>query len=145
MTKLAAEARFCLATFERPADVVNRLNQLLCDDGVEDRFVTMVMTVLKTNTGEMTVVNAGHYAPMRATKAVRLAEIAPEIAGIPLGVSDDFEYQQADVKLAEGDLIALVYRRHRRSHESGGSQYGSERFRTRMSSNYPTLENSARN
>ena len=139
MTKLAAEARFCLATFDRPADVVNRLNQLLCDDGVEDRFVTMVMIVLKTSSGELTVVNAGHFAPLCLDKNAKLTELAPEVAGIPLGVNEDFEYQQADARLSEGDIVALYTDGIVEAMNPDGEQYSSERFRNRMTSKYPTL------
>jgi sigma-B regulation protein RsbU (phosphoserine phosphatase) len=87
----------------------------------------------------MTVINAGHYAPLRADKNGRLSELAAEIAGIPLGVDSDFEYQQADLKLSTGDVIALYTDGIVEAMNPEGAQYGSERFRQRMSSSYPTL------
>jgi sigma-B regulation protein RsbU (phosphoserine phosphatase) len=140
MTKLAAEARFCLATFDRPADVVNRLNKLLCDDGVEDRFVTMVMIILKTASAELTVVNAGHFAPLCSDQNGNLTELAPEIAGIPLGVNEDFEYQQEDVKISNGDVVVLYTDGIVEAMNPEGEQFGRERFRKRMTSTHPSLD-----
>ena len=64
MAKLSAEMRFSLATQLHPASSVTRLNQVFGGGTIEDRFVTLVMTVLNPRTHEITIVNAGHMPPM---------------------------------------------------------------------------------
>ena len=55
----------------------------------------------------MTLVNAGHPSPLiyhRATRTVAEA-IGTEVAGLPLGVFDGFEYASCQVGLEPGDSI----------------------------------------
>ena len=55
----------------------------------------------------MTLVNAGHPSPLiyhRATRTVGEA-ISNEVAGLPLGVLDGFEYASCQVSLEPGDSI----------------------------------------
>ena len=64
MARLAAEVRVMLATEPDPTAAFIRLNELLVRDGVPDRFVTSVMTVLEPDRHKITIVNAGHMPPL---------------------------------------------------------------------------------
>ncbi len=132
MTKLAAEARFCLATNERPADVVGRLNRLLCSDGVEDRFVTLVLVVLQPTTNEMTIVNAGHLPPLCRRASGAVEDLATEISGLPLGISEDFPYEQAVVKVDDGEIITLYTDGISEAMNRASDQFGFDRLRKRL-------------
>ncbi len=46
MAKLSAEVRYCLASETSVAAAINRINHGFCSSGWDDRFVTLVMTVL---------------------------------------------------------------------------------------------------
>ncbi len=140
MMKLAAEARFCLATCDRPSDVVCRLNRLLCEDGVEDRFVTLVLFVLTPATGELTLVNAAHMPPLcRRGSDGRIEELAPEVGGLPLGVSEDYAYQQATVTLQPGDVMTLYTDGISEAMNKDGDQFGFERLRKRLGAPCPVF------
>jgi phosphoserine phosphatase RsbU/P len=107
MAKLSADARYCMLTEPDPAAAVTRLNSLVCQSGIADRFVTLVAAVLDPRNHRVTLVNAGHPPPLiyhRATGAVGEA-IANDVAGLPLGVVDGLEYASCQVSLEPGDCI----------------------------------------
>ena len=107
MAKLSADARFCMLTEPDPATAVTKLNSLMIQSGIADRFVTLVAAVLDPASHTVTLVNAGHPSPLiyhRATRTVGEA-ISNEVAGLPLGVLDGFEYASCQVALEPGDSI----------------------------------------
>ena len=108
MTKLSAEAKFCLAANDDPAIVVARLNDLLCEDAVDDRFVTMVLLVLTPETGTIQMANAGHLCPVVRHPDGAVQEIGGFATGLPLGVMDGFAYESASFEMKPGDFITLV-------------------------------------
>jgi serine phosphatase RsbU (regulator of sigma subunit) len=80
---------------------------LLNQAGISDRFVTLVAAILDPARHTVTLVNAGHPSPLiyhRATRTVGEA-IGNEVAGLPLGVLDGFEYASCQVALEPGDSI----------------------------------------
>jgi serine phosphatase RsbU (regulator of sigma subunit) len=107
MAKLSADARFYMLTEPDPAVAVSRLNSSMSKSGLADRFVTLVAAVLDPGGHTVTLVNAGHPPPLiyhRATHTVREA-ISNEVAGLPLGVLDGFEYASCQLSLEPGDSI----------------------------------------
>jgi sigma-B regulation protein RsbU (phosphoserine phosphatase) len=107
MAKLSADARFCMLTEQDPAAAVTKLNCLICQSGIADRFVTLVAAILDPKSHMVTLVNAGHPRPLlyhRATRSVGKA-ISNEVTGLPLGLLDGFEYASCQVSLKPGDSI----------------------------------------
>jgi serine phosphatase RsbU (regulator of sigma subunit) len=109
MAKLCADARFCMLTERDPATAVTRLNSLMNQSGIVDRFVTLVAAVLDPLNHTVTLVNAGHPPPLIYRRASRTAEeaIGNELAGLPLGVLDNSEYASCQVSLEPGDSILI--------------------------------------
>jgi serine phosphatase RsbU (regulator of sigma subunit) len=107
MAKLSADARFCMLTEADPAAAITRLNTLMNDSGIADRFVTLVAAILDPGDHTVTLVNAGHPLPLlyhRTTRSVGAA-MSSDLAGLPLGVLDGFEYASCEVHLEPGDSI----------------------------------------
>lgn len=107
MTKLSAEARFCLAASVHPGDVLTHLNQLLCADNVDDRFVTLVLVILDPVRNEVTIANAGHMAPILRAPNGALTLLADEITGCTLGFRDGIKYKESTHPLAPDDTLIL--------------------------------------
>jgi serine phosphatase RsbU (regulator of sigma subunit) len=75
--------------------------------GIADRFVTLVAAILDHGSHTVTLVNAGHPSPLlyhRATRGVNEAT-SKEVAGLPIGVLDGFEYASCKVGLEPGDCL----------------------------------------
>jgi len=107
MAKLSADARYCMLTEPEPAAAFTRLNCLMNQSGIADRFVTLVAAILDPGNHTVTLVSAGHPPPLiyhRATRTVAEA-ISNDVAGLPLGVLDGFEYASCQVALEPGDSI----------------------------------------
>ena len=107
MAKLSADARFCMLTEPDPAAAVTKLNSLMNQSGIADRFVTLVAAILDPRSHTVTLVNAGHPSPLIYHRATRSVEEATsnELAGLPVGVLDGFEYASCQVSLEPGDCI----------------------------------------
>ena len=107
MAKLVSDIRHTALTVEDSRAVVGRVNMMLARSESEKAFVTLVYLDLDPATGECTIVNAGHMAPMirRADGAIE----EPDSAGsLPLGVLDDTEYGRDVAQLQPGDCL-FVY------------------------------------
>ena len=107
MAKLSADARSCMLTEPDLAVAIGKLNALMNQSGIADRFVTLVAAILDHASHTVTLVNAGHPSPLlyrRATRRVAEA-IGNEAAGFPLGIQSGFEYASCQVSLAPGDSI----------------------------------------
>jgi phosphoserine phosphatase RsbU/P len=107
MAKLSADAKFCMLTEPDPATALTRLNALMIHSGIADRFVTLVAAVLDPESHTVTLVNAGHPPPLIYHRTTRIVEeaIGNEVAGLPLGVLDGFEYASCQISLEPGDSI----------------------------------------
>jgi serine phosphatase RsbU (regulator of sigma subunit) len=107
MAKLSADARSCMRTEPDPAAAVTKLNSLMNQSGIAERFVSLVAAVLDPESHTVTLVNAGHPPPLiyhRATRSVGKA-ISNELSGFPLGVQSGFEYASCQLGLEPGDSI----------------------------------------
>ena len=106
MAKVSAEARFALATHSTAAAAMNQLNQAMCKLRIE-RFVTVVMVLLDPETSQCTIVNAGHLPPLVCAAGQKASPLSTEKSGLPVGVVDDFEYEQFSLSLNPGDILAM--------------------------------------
>ena len=129
MAKLAAEVRIALAAGAPPAEAVTKLNARLENNTVSDRFVTLVLAVLDPSDQTLTVVNAGHMAPMIRRDDAKIEEIGEEEVGVPLAIDGSFEYEQATTTLQLGDLVAMYTDGINEAMDEAGDQYGVERLR----------------
>ena len=107
VAKLSSEVRYCLATETSPAAAVARLNNIFCQSRWEDRFVTMVLTVLDPRRHEVVVINAGHMAPLLRRRSGVVEEVAQAQSGLPLGIDADVDYAQSTVVLDPGSCLTL--------------------------------------
>jgi serine phosphatase RsbU (regulator of sigma subunit) len=128
MAKLSAEARFSLLVEASPAAAIKRLNNKLSRLGL-DRFVTFVMAVLDPHTHAVTIVNAGHMAPILRRANGTMEEPSEKEAGLPLGVMEDLEYEAARVELGIGDSMTMYTDGIDEAMDRDGNQYTIDRLR----------------
>ncbi len=109
MAKVHSDARFTMLTEDGPGKAISRLNGLMQDAGLLDRFVTLEAAVLDPSSHEVSFVNAGHNPAVicRADGTIEEA-FSHTLGGYPLGVLDGFAYEVcATVTLGPGDLIVM--------------------------------------
>jgi serine phosphatase RsbU (regulator of sigma subunit) len=109
MAKISSDARFSMLTEPDPARAVFKLNVLMQEAGMLDRFVTLAACLLDPSKHEVTCVNAGHLPPLLIRRASGKVEeaMSRDLAGFPLGVSDGTPYESQTVKLEPGDCVLL--------------------------------------
>jgi serine phosphatase RsbU (regulator of sigma subunit)/pSer/pThr/pTyr-binding forkhead associated (FHA) protein len=109
MAKVSSDARFSMLTETDPAQAVYRLNELMQEAGMLDRFVTLAMGLLDPVAHQVTFVNAGHLPPIIYRQATGKLEEATDrnSAGFPLGVADGIPYEAVSVSLQPGDAVTL--------------------------------------
>lgn len=128
MAKFSAEARYNLAVEPDPAQAVIRLNDALTRMNV-DRFVTMILAVLDPQTHQVTIVSAGHMAPIWRRTAGHVEEPGQDAAGLPLGIQEDLKYDQHQITLQPGELLVLYTDGIHESVTAAGKMYGIDRIR----------------
>lgn len=107
MAKLSSDVRFALATEPSLGAAVSYVNRKFAEQGLEDRFVTMIFTVVDPATNEVQLVNAGHMPPILRRRANEAEEVYEEITGLPIGVIDDFEFESATLRLEPGESLTI--------------------------------------
>jgi len=134
MARLSADVRFSLASEEDPAKAVQQINEGFAHRDWQDRFVTMIVAVLNPRTGELTMINAGHMAPLLRSSGGKVEEIGEEAAGLPLGVAAGYEYEAYSHKLEPNDVVTMFTDGFSEAMNAEGELYGLNRLSKQLSS-----------
>jgi serine phosphatase RsbU (regulator of sigma subunit)/pSer/pThr/pTyr-binding forkhead associated (FHA) protein len=107
MAKFSGDTRYCILTETSPAAAATELNSLLFSAGIEEKFITLSLSVLDHQRHILTLASAGHL-PIAIRRADgRVEEVGEEIAGFPLGIVLETEYDQVAVNLGPGDVVVI--------------------------------------
>jgi len=126
--RLSAETRYCLRSEPTPGAAVGRLNNIFCRADWEDRFVTLVLAVLDPVLHEVTIVRAGHMAPLLRRPSGAVEALAEAETDLPLGVCEEVTYAQRTVKLRPGDCVTLYTDGITEAMNDTGELYGRQRL-----------------
>ncbi len=107
MAKFSGDTRYCILTETSPAAAANELNGLLFSAGIEEKFITLSLSVLDVGERSLSIASAGHLPLMIRRTNGTVDEIGEEVAGFPLGIVPDADYQQTKVQLNPGDIVAI--------------------------------------
>jgi sigma-B regulation protein RsbU (phosphoserine phosphatase) len=139
MARLSADVRYCLAAEPSPAGAIRRLNGGLTRQGWQDQFVTLVLVVLDPRVHTATIVNAGHPPPLLRHGQEEVCDVATEAAGLPLGVLEDYLYDQQSIELDPGDFITLYTDGISEAMNPQGDLYGMERMRRQVATDLKSV------
>ncbi|KAA5540200.1 SpoIIE family protein phosphatase [Roseiconus nitratireducens] len=129
MAKLSAETRFCLAGEPDVARAVARLNDRMSRLAVE-RFVTFLLVVIDPSSDEITIVNAGHMAPIvRIAKTGEITEPGAEESGLPIAIDTGMEYEAVTLPLHPGDVMLMYTDGINEAMDPSDNEFGIERIR----------------
>ncbi len=96
-----------IALTENSAAVcMQRTNKILCQESVNDMFVTVFYGILDIHTGRVIYCNAGHNLPIHMQKDKTLAFV-PLTNDRILGALDNSVYHEKELFLAPGDSLFL--------------------------------------
>jgi sigma-B regulation protein RsbU (phosphoserine phosphatase) len=107
MAKFSGDTRYCILTENSPSEAANELNSLLFAAGIEEKFITLSLSILDPQRRTLSITSAGHLPVMIRRSNGTVEEIGEEIAGFPLGIVPEGDYRQLEVKLEPGDVVAV--------------------------------------
>ena len=109
-----------------PSEVCLRLNEMMCANIPENKFITCFYAVLNTENKKLTFTNAGHNYPalVRADgTCLRLTE-----GGHVLGAFEESTYAQGEVQLRPGDRLLMFTDGFTETTNVDGEEFGESRL-----------------
>ena len=85
---------------------MQRSNNILCQESVNDMFVTVFYGILNIHTGTVTYSNAGHNPPILMKKDGSVSKV-PSTGDMILGAINDACYHEKELKMSPGDNLFL--------------------------------------
>lgn len=119
----------CAAPIEvgrEPAEVFQRATMLLSRRVPMGKYATAFLGALVPATGRLRFANAGHPPPLVLRADGRREWL--EATGVPLALLPDQLYEQGEVTLEPGDLLAVYSDGVTEAEDPEGEQYGAERM-----------------
>ena len=110
---------------------VNNLNLQFEGNLNSSRYFTMVFGIVEVSTGNVTLTQAGHPAPIHLQKASGQA-ISLGDGGMPVGLIKDASYSSVNCSLKSGDRLYLYSDGMIECENVHGEFYGSERLLNRI-------------
>jgi serine phosphatase RsbU (regulator of sigma subunit) len=108
MAKFSGDTRFCILTENSPSPAATELNHLLLSAGIDEKFITLSLSVLDVEPRTLSLSSAGHPPILIRRAGGTVEEVGEDIAGFPLGIVAGSEYGQIETALQTGD-VAVVY------------------------------------
>jgi len=108
MARLCSEVRYRLVTAPEPGHAVVELNEELSKPENDAWFVTFVLCILEPRSSQLTIINAGHKAPMyRRAETGNVEELGADFVGLPLGCDASMTYTPFTAMLQPGDSLIM--------------------------------------
>src|SRR5262249_26378038 len=107
MAKFSGDTRYCILTENSPASAANELNSLLFAAGIEEKFITLSLSVLDTQRRTLSLTSAGHLPVLIRRAGGTVGGSGGEVAGVPPRGIPPPGSQRTEVKLYPGDVVAV--------------------------------------
>jgi len=112
-----------------PAQLLARVNNILCTCLPRNKFVAVSYAVLDTVTMETIIANAGQISPYLTRNSDGKVENL-DIGGVPLGICRDTDYYEVTIELTGGDKLLFTSDGTVEAMNKDREIYGFERFET---------------
>jgi serine phosphatase RsbU (regulator of sigma subunit) len=130
MARLCSEVRYRLVTEDDPCRAVQALNREFSKPENDPWFVTFVLCILDPREHQVTLVNAGHKAPLlRKAQAGQVEEVGQNEVSMPLGCDESVDYMPFTMSLEPGDILFIYTDGINEAMNSEGRLYGVDRVR----------------
>ena len=112
-------------TLAQPSDVIRRLNAQLCSERSE-QFLTLFYGILDLASYTLCYANAAHPCPVVLSERAEPKELNG--TGLPVGIVEEAEYEDAEVHLRPGDRFWLYSDGLLEAMNPADEQFGKERL-----------------
>ena len=107
-----------------PARIVSVMNTSLTQSNESEMFVTFFIGVLNLASGHLQYCNAGHNPPLLLADSIQNLPVKPNL---PLGVEDEFSFQEQEVCLRYDDALFLYTDGLTEAENASAQLFGEER------------------
>ncbi|WP_024865164.1 SpoIIE family protein phosphatase [Butyrivibrio sp. FCS014] len=90
----------------KPSEILSFVNDAICEDNINEMFVTVWLGILTLSTGEVIAANAGHEYPYVSGKDGRY-ELFTDPHGVVIGAFGGLKYEDYTFTLNKGDKLFL--------------------------------------
>ena len=122
---------------DSPSRIASTMNNTLVRNNQNQMFVTFFLGVLDLVTGTVRYCNAGHNPPLILTDAIRTL---PSDPNLPLGVLEDFEFQEQEVDMEYDDALFLYTDGVTEAEDVNSQQFGEDRMQQVLHGRRPSAE-----
>lgn len=129
MSRISSCVQNVMPFVHDPAEAIQKINNHMCSNMVEGRFVTYLLIVLDVKNHKMRMVDAGHMSPMIHKPDGTIEEFPEEIVGLPIGVMEDYPYECIERDVNPGELFLLFTDGVDEAMDPSGNLYTLERMR----------------
>jgi sigma-B regulation protein RsbU (phosphoserine phosphatase) len=106
MAKMGSDMRTLAFTEQSPVEALAKLNDLLAERSRRGMFATLIYIELNSQSGKLTISNAGHLPPI-IKKADGSLMTLSTAGGAPLGMLPGMKFSQETAKLERGETMIL--------------------------------------
>jgi len=121
-------------------EVVEKVNNQLCENNETFMFVTSFLGIVDLKTGHMTYVNAGHNPPLIKRKNGKFDYIDVKNNCI-LAIMPNVEFEKQEIQLEEGDILFAYTDGVTEAMNIEGNLYGISRLKDLLNKNYDKNNN----
>ncbi len=133
MARLQSTLRALAPLFDNRAELGEEINTIFRRDGLADRFVSLLYLQLERDSGEVTLLNAGHFPPV----VVREETIDELDRGAPaIGIVNKPNFTQQRLEMEPGDLAVLYSDGVTEARDDAGDFFGEERLLAHLARMY---------
>lgn len=111
-----------------PAEVMTRVNKLLCEGNDAGLFVTAWFGIFSYRTGKLTYVNAGHNSPFYHKAGADSFVCLRNRSGLVLAGMETTRYRQSEIFLSPGDRFYLYTDGVTEATDRNNELYGEDRL-----------------
>jgi phosphoserine phosphatase RsbU/P len=117
----------------QPAEMLRQMNQIVGERRIEGRFMTACFATWQKGRQKLRVANAGQSQPL-LYKSGRCDKI--ELAGFPLGIFDEVQYDEWGVILEVGDILVFHSDGIAETANAEGQFFGTTRLKRLIEQNH---------
>jgi len=137
MSRLSSVVQDTLEFVQDVGQAAERINNHMCANAIEGRFVTFTLTIIDLKSHEMSLVIAGHMSPMIRRIDGSIEEFPEDAVGLPLGVAEGVSFAVLKRTLAEGETVVIYTDGVSEAMNPASELYGLERLRGMISKTSP--------
>ncbi len=128
MARLTSDLQYYTLLYPEPKELLNQINNVLCERAKRGMFVTLVYMLLDTENHTVKMANGGHMSPIYTDDLGAYFFGHDNKKGPPLGIMKDISYEQETFEFEEDASITIFTDGVIEAKNSASELYGIDRL-----------------